>query len=125
MQRRRVLTLSIDPGYELAKNNLKWAEDEIRPERDALAKMQKTSGAHDSKYFVTQGVHLLAIGDYYEAIESWRRALSVDPRNAVAANDIGVAYMFRNEPVVATRWFRKAMEWDSNLSLARNNRLLG
>lgn len=113
--------LSIDPAYELAKNNLKWAQDEIRSERDALAKMQKTPGAHHAGYFVTEGVHFLATGDYAEAIAAWRRALTQDPRNAIAANDIGVAYMFRKQPALAASWFRNAIAWDANMSLARNN----
>lgn len=114
--------LSIDGSYQLARNNLKWAEDLRQEELDAVNTMERTGpGDRDAAFFINEGTHFLHLGDYSKAIDAWQRAILIDPHNAIAANNIGTALMLEKEPVVAMTWFAKAADWDPALQIVKNN----
>ncbi len=114
--------LQIQPNFQLAKNNLKWATDELQKTRQSIALEEQTAPAsRDADFYLAEGLNFLHTGDYDQAIKAWQRALDLDPRDALAANNIGVAYMSKNQPALAVPWFRKAVEIDPSLQLARNN----
>ena len=64
---------------------------------------------------------VLHAGEYDQAIQAWQRTLKIDPKSALAANNIGTAYMFKNEPATAISWFGKALALDPTLQIAKNN----
>jgi tetratricopeptide (TPR) repeat protein len=114
--------LAAQPGFQLAQNNLKWASDE----RDATIKTitaqeQTDTSKRDAAFYLDEGMNFLHVGNYDEAVHAWRRALDMDPRNAAAANDIGIAIMFQKHPAAAIPWFQKAIALDPSLQLAKNN----
>jgi len=112
----------IAPQFTLAQNNLKWAEDENRKAIAAIAAEEKIAPAtRDADSYLAEGLNNLHIGAYDEAISAWKRTLDVDPKNALAANDIGTAYMFKKQTASAITWFDKAIAFDSTLQIARNN----
>jgi Tfp pilus assembly protein PilF len=119
--------LDIDPHFQLAANNLKWAMDEQKKDEQRLAAASPTSPAEAtppsqaSAIYLAQGLRQLHSGDYDAAIDSWQRILVLDPSNALAANNIGTAYMFKKEPATALMWFQKAVKSDPSLQIARNN----
>jgi tetratricopeptide (TPR) repeat protein len=114
--------VQIDPTFQLAKNNLKWAGDEDQKAIDALAKLEQTPPAdRDSKFYLAEGLSFLHTGDNDQAIKAWQRALDLDPTNTDAANNIGVAYMAMKQPASALKWFQKAAALDPSLQLAKNN----
>jgi tetratricopeptide (TPR) repeat protein len=114
--------LAIDPKFQLAQNNLRWAQSERQAELDALAKMEQTPpGSRDAAYFLAQGVHYLHLANYDAAINSWRRVLLIDTKNASAANNIGTALMLKKQPVDAKVWFERAISWDPGMAIAKNN----
>jgi Tfp pilus assembly protein PilF len=119
--------LDIDPHFQLAANNLKWAMDEQKKDEQRLAAASPISPAEAtppsqaSAIYLAQGLRQLNSGDYDAAIDSWQMILALDPSNALAANNIGTAYMFKKEPATALTWFQKAVKSDPSLQIARNN----
>lgn len=114
--------LQIDPNYQLAKNNLKWAQDEKQKTVEVLAAREQTGTAErNSGFYLAEGIDFLHIGDNDQAIKAWQRALQQDPGNALAANNIGTAYMMKQQPATAVTWFQKAIALDPTLQLAKNN----
>lgn len=114
--------IDIDPGFQLALNNLKWAQDEAAKAKQPVTGVdQNASTARTSADYIAEGLNYLHIGNYEEAIKAWQRALAIDPNSALAANNIGAAYMSKGQPEEALTWFQKALAIDPSLQIARNN----
>jgi tetratricopeptide (TPR) repeat protein len=114
--------IALEPNNQLARNNLRWARDEQRKAISDLVAGQKTPPAsRDAAFYVDEGLSQLNAGHTDAAIASWQRALELDPRNALAANNIGDAYMVKKQPDTALQWFLKASMIDPTLQLAKNN----
>ncbi|MGA2690704.1 MAG: tetratricopeptide repeat protein [Candidatus Korobacteraceae bacterium] len=114
--------ISIQPNFQLAKNNLKWASDErSKLAADLAARAQAAPATRDARFYLDEGLDQLYLGAYDPAIESWRRTLELDPKNAVAANNIGTAYMMKLQYEEATTWFKRALALDPTMQLAKNN----
>ncbi len=114
--------LALNPSFQLARNNLKWAEDEQRKTQVTLAHTEQTDPtARDRAFYVSEGMNFLHAGNYDQAIAAWQRALQIDPRDAVSANDIGVALMYKHQPAAALRWFQRALTLAPEMQLAKNN----
>jgi tetratricopeptide (TPR) repeat protein len=71
--------------------------------------------------YLAEGLNYLHTGDYDQAIYAWQRVLSLDPANALAANNIGTAYMLKQQPSLAATWFQKAIALDPSQQIAKNN----
>jgi len=114
--------IALEPNNQLARNNLRWAEDEQKKAISDLVGGEKTpSASRDAAFYVDEGLSQLNAGHTDAAIASWQRALDLDPRNALAANNIGDAYMVKKQPDTALQWFLKASLLDPTLQLAKNN----
>lgn len=114
--------LRIDPGFQLAKNNLKWAQDELAKTQQAVAQQEQTGlSARNEQFYLQEGLNFLHMGSDDQAIKAWQRALSLNPKSAVAANNLGTAYMEKHDPKAAVAWFSRAIELDPTLQIARNN----
>ncbi|MGH9598354.1 MAG: tetratricopeptide repeat protein [Terracidiphilus sp.] len=114
--------LRIQPGFQLARNNLNWADGEFQKTQKAIAVEEQTAPAsRDANFYLAEGLNFLHIGGYGQAIKAWRRALDLNPKDALAANNIGVAYMQKKQPAQAVSWFQKAISIDPTMRLAKNN----
>jgi len=114
--------VQIDPTYQLSKNNLKWTQDENdKALRSQAAKGPNAPPERDATFYMAEGLQLLHAGSYDQAIRSWQRTLDLEPQNAIAANNIGTAYMFKKQPKIALQWFQRALSMDPTLQLAKNN----
>jgi tetratricopeptide (TPR) repeat protein len=114
--------IRIAPDFQLARNNLKWAQDDNQKAIVAInAQEQIAPATRDANSYLAEGLNFLHIGNYDQAIKAWQRALDLNPRNALAANNIGIAYMFKKEPGLAIAWFEKAIVFDPALQIAKNN----
>jgi len=114
--------LQIDPNYQLAKNNLKWTQQEKQKTVESLAAQEQTAPTdRNSSFYLAEGLTQLHLGDYDQAIKAWQIALQRDPSNALAANNIGTAYMMKQQPATAVTWFQKAIALDPSLQIAKNN----
>jgi len=113
--------LTISPDFQLARNNLKWASDEKAKVLVANTSAEQTAAVHDGAFYLAEGLNDLHAGDYDQAIVAWREMLKLEPKSAVAANNIGTAYMMKKHPDEAAAWFNKAIEFDPSMQLAKNN----
>jgi tetratricopeptide (TPR) repeat protein len=114
--------LQREPQFQLAGNNLKWAQGGIDQARQSIASEEQLAPAsRNAASYLAEGLNFLHIGNYDRAINAWRRALELDPGSALAANNIGVAYLAKKQPAKAIAWFEKALSLDPSLQLARNN----
>jgi tetratricopeptide (TPR) repeat protein len=114
--------LRIAPDFQLARNNLKWVEDENRKAIVAITAQEQVAPAkRDAASYLAEGLNDLHIGNYDQAIKAWQRTLDLDPKNALAANNIGTAYMLSKQPATAKSWFAKALALDPSLQIAKSN----
>jgi len=113
--------LTINPEFQLARNNLKWASDEKSKVLGANTVAAQTAPVHDGAFYLAEGLNDLHAGDYDQSIVAWREMLKLEPKSAVAANNIGTAYMMKKHPDEAAAWFNKAIEFDPGMQLAKNN----
>jgi len=113
--------LAISPTFQLARNNLRWASDERQKTLAAIATADKTAPVHDTDFYIAQGLNYIHVGDYDQSIVAWQHALELSPKNALATNNIGTAYMMKKHPEVAIGWFEKAIALDPTLQIAKNN----
>lgn len=114
--------LRVSPDFLLARNNLRWAQDQLASvQREIAAEKNIPAPARNRSYYLTLGLNLLHAGVYDQAIAAWKHALALVPSDSAAANNIGTAYMFKHQPAEAVRWFQKAATLDPASQLARNN----
>ncbi len=114
--------IRIAPDFQLAMNNLRWAQDENQKTISAITTQEQIAPASRSAdSYLAEGLDNLHIGNYDQAIKAWRRALELNPKDALAANNIGSVYMTRKQPAIAISWFQKATVMDPTLQIAKNN----
>jgi len=115
--------LRVDPGFQLAANNLKWGMDEEEKQSGTAAPFRRPAplSEQDIALYMDQGLRQLNGGDYDAATALWQRILAADPANAIAANNIGTAFMFKKEPGAALGWFQRAIQINPAFQLAKNN----
>lgn len=70
---------------------------------------------------MNEGLDQLHVGNYDKALAVWQQLASREPNNALAANNIGVAYMMKHDAARAIPWFTKAQELDPSAEMTKNN----
>ena len=113
--------LTINPTFQLARNNLRWASDERQKTLATIHTADKTAVVHNTDFYMAQGLNYIHVGDYDQSIVAWQQALALSPKSALATNNIGTAYMMKKHPEIAIGWFEKAVALDPNLQIAKNN----
>jgi tetratricopeptide (TPR) repeat protein len=63
----------------------------------------------------------VARGRYWEAVEEYRRALEIQPRDAALHNKLGICYQQLGIPAVAEREYRQALELNPSYAEVWNN----
>ncbi len=121
--------LSINPGFALAQNNLKWANSELAKLGGATPPANNNTGpgtpaggtTAQFNALVDQGLALYNNKDYNGAIATWQKALAIDPNSVIALTDMGAAYgclgMWREQVAVC----KKALSINPNFQLAVGN----
>lgn len=114
--------LQIDTSFQLARNNLKWASDEKSKVLAALAGQEKTpADKRDVAFYTAQGLNYFKIGEYGKSIETWNKIFELDVKNVTALNNIGTAFMMKNQVEDAIALFKKAIDLEPGNQLAKNN----
>ncbi len=75
----------------------------------------------DAKKQVAFGIEVARCGLWYEAIFRWKKAVELDPQNASARNNLGVAYEQAGEFELAEQEYKRALELDSESIYIRQN----
>ena len=113
--------LTINPAFQLARNNLRWASDERQKTLVVINTADKTTAVHNADFYMAQGLNYIHIGDYDQSIVAWQHVLELSPKSALATNNIGTAYMMKKHPEIAIGWFEKTIVLDPSLQIAKNN----
>jgi tetratricopeptide (TPR) repeat protein len=114
--------LEIDSGFQLAKNNLNWANSEKKNVVAFLEKQSQTPEAsRDAQFYINYGLAYLKIGEYDKSIEAWNQIFKYDPKSIIALNNIGTAFMMKNQVDDAIAVFKKAVENGPDDQLSKNN----
>ena len=74
-----------------------------------------------SKKQVEFGIDVARIGLWREAVYRWQRAVELDPSNASARNNLGVAYEQAGQFDLAEEQYQRALELDTNNVYIRQN----
>jgi tetratricopeptide (TPR) repeat protein len=115
--------LSINPDYQLAKNNLAWAKGELSKAAAPAGPPVpvQNGGGTDFASCLTMGLALFNNKEYERAIEVWKKALQYNPNSEVVYSNMGAAYgsMAKwNEEITCCE---KALAINPDYTLARNN----
>ena len=114
--------LRLNPEEQLIRNNLKWAQDQRVRALQTLSDQERTPEAQrNASFYVDEGLNQLHLGNYDQAIDAWKRSLQLDPHEARAQNNIGIAQMMQTHYREADASFRKALTLDPDNQLAKNN----
>lgn len=82
------------------------------------------SQRENSRFWAEHGVARHQAGAIFDAADSYRRALRLDPRNALAYNNLGVALADAGELTAAADAFERASELEPSLIRAVRNRAI-
>ncbi len=74
-----------------------------------------------AKKEVEFGIEVARIGLWREAVYRWQKAIELDPSNASARNNLGVAYEQAGQFDLADEQYKRALELDSNNLYIRQN----
>lgn len=88
------------------------------PTREASADEKPESQA---KKQVAFGIEVARTGLWREAIYRWQKAVELDPQNASARNNLGVAYEQDGKFDLADQEYKRALDLDPNNAYIRQN----
>jgi Flp pilus assembly protein TadD len=88
------------------------------PAREASADEKPESQA---KKQVAFGIEVARTGLWREAIYRWQKAIELDPQNASARNNLGVAYEQDGKFDLADQEYKRALDLDPNNAYIRQN----
>lgn len=86
----------------------------VTPSNAQVASQARTSNNAELKQLLDEGRRLLDIGDYNGAIDNYRRALTIQPRNASIHSGIGILYAKQGKFPTALTSFQRAVQLDPN-----------
>ncbi|MEJ2249857.1 MAG: tetratricopeptide repeat protein [Candidatus Lokiarchaeota archaeon] len=75
----------------------------------------------NSKNWLERGKAFHERGDYDQAIDSFKKALNLDPNNPDILIRIGLSYRYKREYDIAIEWYEKVLQIDPKDKLALNN----
>ena len=87
----------------------------------ALSAPTRADEKSDAKKQVEFGIEVARRGLWYEAIFRWKKAVELDPQNASARNNLGVAYEQSGQFELAEGEYERALELAPNSVYIRQN----
>ena len=105
-----------DPAFALAKNNLKWIQDER-----AKVAPAGTTGAKDAGYYLSISAQQYNSRQFTESIVSARHAIALDAKLAEAWNNIAAASAELGRADDAIAAGQEAVKLKPDFQLAKNN----
>ena len=115
-----------DPNFQLAKNNLKYAQDQEQIQLKLIETLKAKSKSKDSKErrmaLVDLGFEYYKMANYTEAVEIWKNVDKVkDDISVRTLNNLGSAYIILKKFDLAQVSLEEAGEMDPNNQLVKNN----
>jgi tetratricopeptide (TPR) repeat protein len=98
------------------------AEGREPPIVPAQSQQDNIKSEYDAGYWNIRGTDLNRQGLYEDAIDSFDKAIEIDPTNAKAWNNKGYAFMFLGNNNESLYYFNKAIDLDPKYAIAWNNK---
>ena len=118
--------LAIDTQFQLAKNNLKFAEDQLAAQmklvRGLQEKVDKSTGKVRRALVLDLGYEYYKMADYEEAVSTWKKVPKVkDELYVKTLNNLGSAYILQKKFDLAQASLNEAGLLDPKNELVKNN----
>jgi tetratricopeptide (TPR) repeat protein len=115
--------ISLDPNFQLAKNNLNWGLDELRKLNQSKQQLlQIPTSKKDQAIYLNLGLNYFQSGEYDSSIMIWNEGLLKYPDNTTSfLNNIGTSLVMLKHYSKAIDAFNKVLAVDTNNQLAMNN----
>ena len=118
--------LAIDSQFQLAKNNLKFAEDQLAAQmklvRGLQEKVDKSTGKVRRALILDLGYEYYKMADYEEAVSTWKKVPKVkDELYVKTLNNLGSAYILQKKFDLAQASLHEAGLLDPKNELVKNN----
>jgi tetratricopeptide (TPR) repeat protein len=85
------------------------------------AAIKRVADKPDYDSYVNLGLVYYQSAKYEDAINAWNKAIGLNPKSAIAYNDIAAAYGAINKYDEEIKACEKALSIDPNMTLAKNN----
>jgi arylsulfatase A-like enzyme/tetratricopeptide (TPR) repeat protein len=105
---------------EPLKSRLGLLYAEIGKSREALSVLEPLAESTDPDVLNALGIARAGAGQLAGSLEAFHRALAVDPRNAIAYQNIGLTYLHYSQPAAALEAFGRAFQINDRLPRAWN-----
>lgn len=114
--------MQLDTAFQLAKNNFNWASEEKNKVLNTIKEQEKIPvSKRDAAFGIEYGLNYFKIGNYNKSIEIWNAIAEKDMKNIQVLNNIGTAFMMKNQVEDAIVLFKKVLEVEPDNQLAKNN----
>jgi len=85
------------------------------------AALKKVVDKPDYDSYISLGLAYYGAAKYEDAIKAWNKSIELNPKNAIAYNDIAAAYGAISQWDEEIKACEKALSLDPNFTLAKNN----
>lgn len=116
--------LSIEPNFQLAKNNLEHVKSKI----DNLKKQAIQAKANlmnnpkrSSQAVIDTGMNFYSLNEFQEAVAVWEMIRPEEEQYAIAQNNIASSFIRMGQLKFAEQALKKALSLDANNQLFKNN----
>lgn len=114
--------IELDSTFQLAKNNLNWATDERNKVLATIQEQENSpSDKRDVAFGIEYGLNYFKVGNYTKSIEIWNYYAEKDLKNTSLLNNIGTAFMMKNQVDDAMAIFKRVLTIEPDNQLAKNN----
>lgn len=115
--------IELDPKFTLAKNNLKWGNDEALKVKVLINQLNGyESNKKDAAYYVQLGIYHLELGQYDSCIQICETGILKHPDLVnTYLNNIGTSLVLKKQFHKAIDKFNAVLLNDPNNQLAKNN----
>jgi tetratricopeptide (TPR) repeat protein len=118
--------IAITPTFQLAKNNLKFAQDSKAAQLKLISslqtKIEATKGKARHVHLVDLGFEYYKMGDYDQAVLTWGKVKKSDENLYVRTlNNLGSAYIIMKKFDLAKSSLEEATKLDPKNQLVKNN----
>lgn len=114
--------IELRPDFELAQNNLAWAEYELEKARaGAREKEDEANSKNDAQAFSEAGHSFYWIGDYHDSLRCWEKALALEPEKSANINNVAVAMIALKQYQLAIVMLEIAVSKNPHNTLYQNN----
>lgn len=117
--------IALEPNFEMARNNLKFANEQMSAGKVDLIKRKQELLAMPkppAQDLINLGMEYFNSHDYQSSVEIWRKVKSGDPLYATAQNNMASSLILLSQFGLAEKAIKEALKLEPNNQLFANNK---